>query len=236
MAEDERARLEALGGRAVPDPEPGFVERLGERLRAAHAGGDASSHDGEHGSGEHGNGEHGNGGEGPSRPSSGIRRIGLLAPVLAAAAAVVVAVLVMSDAPEPALAMTTVSGIVEVERVDGSVEPAQEGTELREGDIVRVADGGRAEVDGVVVGPGEEVVVVDGAVRFRPRPRPDATTSTSRPPATTATTTATTTTVPPRPTTTTTTVAPAPTTDRPTSSTTTTTTPGRDGDRPGAGG
>ena len=192
LDDDVERRLAALGTRNPPGPRARFVDELGERLVY--------------------------GSPAPSRPIavSRIQVSRFLSPILSAAAAVLVTVLVMSGRGDDGetVQMFQAAGSVEVVLPDGRVVPGVAGMTVPEGSLIRVRGAGHAEVGGVIVGPGESAEVVSGVVQPTGVPAP--TTTTTAAPATTTTTT-------PRPTPTT--AAPArPATAVPAETTTTSTT------------
>lgn len=183
LDDDVERRLRALGDRHAPAPRARFVDELGYRLAI----------------------------ETPHRRSRPpVSR--LLAPVLSAAAAVIVTLLI-TDPRTPqvqTVRMASSIGDVEIVRPDGSVVAAQEGMTIEDGSLIRVRNG-RAEVGGVILGSGEVAEVDNGVVQptitsmpttsaapttQAPTTTAPATTSTA-PPATTAASPSTSTTSPP---------------------------------------
>lgn len=126
-------RLETLGSSSVPEPDQGFAERLDARLRVAH-----------------------------SQELRGSRWPAIRVPALALTAVVVIAVVgaVIANLPRGDEVVMTVASQTEVYYPDDRLEPGTAGLTLPDGARIVVGADGEAVVDGVVLTPGTEAIVV----------------------------------------------------------------------------
>ncbi|HEX9682853.1 MAG TPA: hypothetical protein VGA13_07205 [Acidimicrobiales bacterium] len=146
MTDDENP-LGPLARSEAPAPDPGFVDRVEQRLRAVHATGAGAE------------------------TAEALRRVPGRRPRFALAGAVLAAIVVIGvvaganpftdDAVE--LRLASAAGAV-VQRADGSEEPAVAGLVLREGDVVTTGAGGQVLIDGIEIGPSRSAVVIGGRI------------------------------------------------------------------------
>lgn len=147
MSVDPREQLERLGAQPAPSPDPVFVDRTEDRLRAVAAAGGA--------------------GEPGRAPGVGGWRRRTPVAALAAVLLVIVAVIIGTAPDHTELRLLAAADAVVV-HPGGAVERAVSGLELGEGDLVRTGPRGSAEAGGLVLGPNMAARVVDGRLRVAP--------------------------------------------------------------------
>lgn len=159
MSDDVRRRLDEAGRRPVPEPDPVFGDALEARLLAV-AGSVPPVP--------------------PEPPRARLPRVLRIAAgaTLAAAAALVLALAVGQGQGGPPAAPELKAPVnVEVALADGTRLEDPSGLPLPDGTVVRVGDGGSAQIGDVVLRPGDVATIVDGRVRIdRPSPAAVATT------------------------------------------------------------
>ena len=144
MTGDPRRRLEEAGRRPVPEPRPGFVAELEDRLVTAARARPTSASD-------------------PApRPRWRRPSVALAGGAAASAAMLVIVLLVGSLSVRTAMGLELIDPVnVEVALVDGTTLDDPAGLLLPDGAVVRVGAGGSARVGDVVLGAGD-IATIDG--------------------------------------------------------------------------
>ena len=156
MSDDPRGLLEDAGSRPAPDPDPAFVDALGQRLRAV-AGSRTQAADACDPAP----------GRAPSPRSDRTRRRRLTGAIGALAVAGVVAVAVIGtwtgSAPrQPSTLDAPVN--VEVALADGTILEDPAGLVLPDGAVITVGAGGSARIGSTVLEPGDVATMRDGRI------------------------------------------------------------------------
>lgn len=154
MTGDPRRRLEEAGRRPVPEPRPGFVAELEDRLVAAARARPSSASD-------------------PvPRPRWRRPSVALAGGAAASAAMLVIVLVVGSLSVRTAMGLELIDPVnVEVALVDGTTLDDPDGLLLPDGAVIRVGAGGSARVGDVVLGAGDIATIDEQRLRVdRPEP------------------------------------------------------------------